>query len=290
MKVAFVVLHYCQVNVTFDCINSLLSLKGDKDVVVVDNASPDGSGKLLNEKFYKHEIVHVILNDSNLGFASANNIGYAYAKKELGANVITVLNNDTVIEDDIFLEKLTSSIYLQNYHIIAPDIINRNCEHQNPFATKPLSYDECVRNTRKLSLLRLIYSIPIVGDIKASFSITHKTHRKGAGEPQEMILPHGAAIIYTPLWIEKEDFAFYPGTFLYLEEEILYYYVLDHDYKTIYSPLFKIRHLEDVSTNTILRNKRKKALFQIKQLKNSYNVLIGYLNANKLEKAKLTNR
>lgn len=276
MKVVFVVLHYCQVNVTLDCIKSLSELKGDKEIVVVDNASPDGSGVELENKFINNDIVHVILNDSNLGFASANNIGYTYAKKELKADVIVALNNDTVIEDSDFIEKLVTSNLLNKYHIIAPDIINKIGEHQNPFALRPLNYIECLQSYRKLKLLKIIYSIPILGDIKAKYRIT-PPKEKPKHFPFEMIVPYGAAIIYTPMWIDNEDIAFFPGTFLYLEEELLFYYAKKHHYLISYSPILKIHHLEDVSTNSCFKDRRKKALFVVKNNLKSYKVLINYL-------------
>lgn len=281
MIVAFIVLHYCQVDVTLDCINSLCRLKGNPQIVVVDNASPDGSGKILRERFEGSVLVHVILNDSNLGFAAANNIGYAYAKKEIGANVIAVLNNDTVIEDECFIDKLVSSSFLQSFHIVAPNIINKDGKRQNPFMLQPMTYEEIKKNYRSLGFLEIIYSIPWIGDLKANNRLSHKEREIiNSDKVQEMIVPHGAAIIYTPLWVNNEEFAFYPGTFMYVEEIILYYYMMAHQYKSIYLPDFVIYHLEDVSTNTRFRNKRKRALFQIKQMKNSYRVLMKYIEQN----------
>lgn len=283
MKVVFVVLHYCQVNVTLGCIKSLLHLKGEKDIVVVDNASPDGSGAVLENKFINNDIVHVILNDSNLGFASANNIGYAYAKNELKAEVVVVLNNDTVIKDDCFVEKLLSSPVLNKYHIIAPNIINKEGRHQNPFMLKPRPYKEICSIYKQLGLLLFLYSIPVIGDIKANNSLSYNVMPAVNFEKaQEMIVPHGAAIIYTPLWINKESFAFYPGTFMYVEESLLYYYVMAHKYRTVYTPELEVYHLEDISTNTRFKKKRKKALFQAKQKRKSYKVLMNFIEQNHL--------
>lgn len=281
MRVAFVVLHYCQIGVTIDCISSLLNLKGSPLVVVVDNASPDGSGILLEDKYKGCEKVSVILNDRNVGFATANNMGFAYAKNELGAELIAVINNDTVIEDVNFVEKLTTAHYINEYHIIAPDIINKSGEHQNPF--KLLRYDECIKNYKMLSLLVFIYSIPLIGEIKARLRLKRNVRKEATNDFLEMIVPHGAAIIYTPLWVKEENIAFRPGTFMYLEEEILYYYVISKKYKTAYAPDLKILHLEDVSTNASFKNVRKKCLFQCKQMKKSYKVLIDFLESNNLK-------
>lgn len=283
MKVAFVVLHYCQVNVTIDCINSLSRLKGNPQIVVVDNASPDGSGIILKERYSGSSNVNVILNDSNLGFATANNIGYAYARKELGADVIAVLNNDTVIEDNDFIVKLLSSPFVHRYHIIAPDIVNKEGKHQNPYSLKPKSYDRIIKDYRKLKLLLSVYSIPVIGDLKAIIAFSHKKLQVVPHEDEcEMIVPHGAAIIYSPLWTEKENFAFFPGTFMYGEELLLYYYIMCNKYKTIYYKELEIYHLEDVATNARFFSKRKKKLFQTKCQLKSYKLLIDYITHNSL--------
>lgn len=283
MEIAFVVLHYCQVGVTIDCITSLLNLEGESQIVVVDNASPDESGKQLEERYKLIENVHVILNDKNIGFASANNIGYAYAKKHLGAELIVVINNDTVIKDKEFAKKLASSPLLQKYHIIAPDIINKQGLHQNPKANQPPKFAEIVKNYKKAKLNYFIYSIPILGDIKAMLASSPKFNNSSKGEFCEMIVPHGAAVIYTPLWVENEEFAFYPGTFMYVEETLLYYYVKYRHYMIAYSPEFEIFHLEDISTKSRYSNKRKRGLFQLKHAIESHRVLIKYIQDNGLE-------
>ena len=42
-------------------------------IVVVDNASPDGSGLNLVEEFSEDPSIHFILNEKNVGFAAAQN-------------------------------------------------------------------------------------------------------------------------------------------------------------------------------------------------------------------------
>jgi GT2 family glycosyltransferase len=61
------------------------------EVVVVDNASTDGSIDLVRDQFSQ---VHLIVNESNLGFAEANNI----AIRATSAPFIATLNNDTQVE------------------------------------------------------------------------------------------------------------------------------------------------------------------------------------------------
>ena len=48
---AFVILHYRAIDTTRSCVRSIRALAGDKHIVIVDNASPDGTGKQLAEEF-----------------------------------------------------------------------------------------------------------------------------------------------------------------------------------------------------------------------------------------------
>ena len=79
--IVFVVLHYKVFEETRKCILSLLKLQGDKRIVIVDNHSPNNSGRKLVEEYKNMPEVKVIITQYNLGFACGNNIGYQFAKK-----------------------------------------------------------------------------------------------------------------------------------------------------------------------------------------------------------------
>lgn len=66
-------------------------------VVAVDNGSEDGSVDYLRDEFPGVDLVAL---DENRRFAGGNNAGVARAI-ELGADVVLVLNNDTVVEPDM---------------------------------------------------------------------------------------------------------------------------------------------------------------------------------------------
>ena len=72
-------------------------------VVVVDNASTDGSTVMLQQDFPQ---VQVIQNQANLGYAIANNQGIQLALCN-GAKQVLLLNNDIEITDNKWLETLT---------------------------------------------------------------------------------------------------------------------------------------------------------------------------------------
>ena len=78
--VCFVILHYMALEETVVCVESILhNVEGEKRIVVVDNASPNGSVKQLRERYEDEPLVDVIETGKNLGFARGNNFGYRYA-------------------------------------------------------------------------------------------------------------------------------------------------------------------------------------------------------------------
>jgi GT2 family glycosyltransferase len=79
-------------------------------VVVVDNASRDGSAEMLQKEFPS---VHVIRNARNEGFSVANNQGIRYALAK-GSKYVLLLNNDVEITDSDWLQKLIAVMESDN--------------------------------------------------------------------------------------------------------------------------------------------------------------------------------
>ena len=63
------------------------------EVIVVDNASGDGSVDMIRSRFPK---IHLIANNINVGFAKANNLALKAAKGEF----CLLINPDTVVQED----------------------------------------------------------------------------------------------------------------------------------------------------------------------------------------------
>jgi GT2 family glycosyltransferase len=88
---------------TLECLNSLRLVEyRNFRILVVDNASTDGTCEAIKKQFPD---VELIVNRENLRFAGGNNIGIRYAL-EHGADFVLLLNNDTVV-DKHFLTYLT---------------------------------------------------------------------------------------------------------------------------------------------------------------------------------------
>jgi len=87
-----VVLNYNGAEVLGECLRSLCKQDYPNfHILVVDNASTDGSEKIAGEI----EGIELIRNEENLLFAGGNNVGISHAI-DAGADYIVLINNDTV--------------------------------------------------------------------------------------------------------------------------------------------------------------------------------------------------
>ena len=107
MKIFIILINYCGEKDTAECVESILSshMAEHIHVVVVDNASPDGSGERLWGNYSGQERISVILERENLGFSGGNNAGAEYAL-EHGASHIIFLNNDTLVQPQFLDETI----------------------------------------------------------------------------------------------------------------------------------------------------------------------------------------
>lgn len=92
--VSIIILSYNTKELLRECLKSLYkNIKGiDSEVIVVDNASLDGSTEMIGNNF---KDVILIENKKNLGFSKGNNIGAKKAKGEY----LLFLNSDTELQD-----------------------------------------------------------------------------------------------------------------------------------------------------------------------------------------------
>lgn len=94
-KAAFVILSYNLLNLTRDCIESirLTVPESAREIIIVDNASEDGSVEWLREQ----KDIKLIENKENKGFPAGCNQGIAAAEPD---SDIFLLNNDTLMPEN----------------------------------------------------------------------------------------------------------------------------------------------------------------------------------------------
>jgi len=107
-KIAIIIAAYNGSRWIQKCLASVFSAKGgsasggrfDADVILVDNASSDGTADIVEKEFPQ---VDVIRSAQNLGFVGGSNLGIREALRH-GYEYILILNQDTEIEPNFLVE------------------------------------------------------------------------------------------------------------------------------------------------------------------------------------------
>lgn len=94
-RVSVIVLTYNQIEFTRRCLHSLERFTNypNWELILIDNASTDGTPGFLREYAATRPHVRLTLNEKNLGFAAGNNLGARQANGEF----LVFLNNDTYV-------------------------------------------------------------------------------------------------------------------------------------------------------------------------------------------------
>lgn len=121
-EIAAIIVTYNNVNFISKCIDSLESANAN-EIIVVDNASTDGTVDLIRRNYPDINLVQL---DDNIGYGSANNIGVREARSDF----IVILNPDTIVEEDA-LSELVNPIREDNDTITTPKILTYEADAIN---------------------------------------------------------------------------------------------------------------------------------------------------------------
>jgi GT2 family glycosyltransferase len=129
MKISIIVISFNTKNITLNCLDSIGNEGSpyEKEVIVVDNASSDGSLKAL--KSYKKRTglnLKIIENKVNLGFAKANNQGIYKAK----GKYIMLLNSDTLVKKRVFEKLIKFAEKKKSAGAVVPRLVNKDSSIQ----------------------------------------------------------------------------------------------------------------------------------------------------------------
>lgn len=274
---SIVIVSFNTCRITIDCITSIYqSLQGCNltcEIIVVDNASTDGSVEEL-EKFQKeHSSLTLLKNKDNVGFGAANNQGVKHAK----AKYILLLNSDTVVINNA-IEKLYTFYTTQtDYGFVGAKLLNQD-ETPQPSCG-------------------MFFTLPVVF---ATLFLRGDYWGLTRSSPDQIIQADwvsGACIMTTKkIYAELEGFD--TDIFMYMEEVDLLYRGNTKGYTTGFYPESKFIHLGSASsggkTYPILQVYRgfiffyKKhysrfSLFFLKimlQLKALVSIIIGYITGS----------
>lgn len=114
-KVIAVVVTYNRKELLKECINAILNqLYKNCDVLVVDNASTDGTKDFISQEL-KNKRVHYVNTGSNLGGAGGFNYGMKEAYK-LGCDFMWLMDDDCIVHNDSLTELINADIEIKDKH------------------------------------------------------------------------------------------------------------------------------------------------------------------------------
>ncbi len=299
-NISFVILNYKTYNEAIACAESILSTQTypDIQIVIVDNGSGNGSVEKLEKHFAGAERVHVIAAEENLGFARGNNLGIAYARAHFAPDFIVVANSDIIFEQKDYCEQLAAIYAKKPYAILGGDIIDASrTQHFNPVARErvyTISYmrRQALISDMKAWMFRLIKFFHLKKAVAGHYGIATDEHgadvqdgsknlttREVEGksvaadcrieEELEGVLLHGCCMVFSREFFAEFD-GFWPETFLYAEEEIIYYLAMKKGMCVLYTPKVVCMHKEAVTTSTLYQDFCAAKIFYFSNVAKSY--------------------
>lgn len=258
MNVSIIIVNYNTKELTLQTIASVFEKTADInfEVIVVDNASTDGSTEAIEKTFPE---VKLIKSNENLGFGRANNLGATIAS---GRNLL-FLNPDTLLVNNAV--KILSD-YLDLHESVGVCGGNLYDAEMKPASSYHLSFSPLLFDINSILSKKLF---PLIYGKNYTFNHTGK-HKKVAH------------IVGANMMIRKSIFdqvgGFDKEYFMYREETELNYRVYKKGYNTMSIPEAKIIHLESKSfscnynrTKCILESRK----IHYRKVGNQFSYLIG---------------
>lgn len=287
--ICFVILHYMVIDETKTCVDSIKKLSGDKRMIIVDNASTNGSGADLFEYYKDDKDVDVLLNENNLGFAKGNNLGYQYACNNYNPEFIAILNNDIEIKQKDFINKIYDIYNDEKFAVLGPDIYATTLRiHQSPKKLHTYTYEEVLKLKKSYQKkYNNKYSTKIRCYLKRNKFLKRFVYNRRISnnsvdyKKKYYNIPlHGAFLIFSKGFINVRDKAFFEGTFMYYETEILDYECNRDKLKTMYTPELSVLHHHNVSTNATYKSDYQRTMFMNKCILDSLEAFLKIIESD----------
>jgi len=132
MDISFIIVNWNTKDLLRDCLESIFSTVRtvSYEVIVVDNASRDGSVDMLKQHYPQ---VTVMANDANRGFGAANNQGFAAMK----GRYALLINTDAVLTAGAVDKLWTFAENHPEAAIVCGQLLNADGSKQNSIASFP---------------------------------------------------------------------------------------------------------------------------------------------------------
>lgn len=137
-QLSIVIVNWNTRDLLLKCLESLEPTVGLTEIVVVDNASTDGSPDAVREKFPR---VNLVVNKSNTGFARANNIGL----QQCTGRYVCLVNSDVVVQPGSLRRMIDFLDRNPSIGLLGPQILNANYTLQPSCRSFPTLYTTLLR-------------------------------------------------------------------------------------------------------------------------------------------------
>lgn len=235
MKIGIVILNYKSYADTEKLVTALQrqTIAHDTVIVVVDNASPNGSYLRLKHLETNYANVCVLQTQNNEGYARGNNWGLDYLEKQFSPRYVAIMNSDIALPIDC-LEKL-----VERYEQIA---------------------DACIVAPKQLlpdGRTCLGWNLPTMMQDVKSMSLLYRYYEKRKGSNVLSHTPVNLCIdvipgsfLFASMSRFKEIGYFFPDTFLFVEERFVAYAAKLYGYKNYIFTDMSYLHEHSKSINT----------------------------------------
>lgn len=227
-KIYLVILNWNHKNLTTECLESvdkLYTAGYQLNVVVVDNASTDGSVEHFKKLKFKSFNPKVLENKENLGFAIGNNIGMKYALKN-GADYILVMNNDVFVDKNLITELLKIARKYNKVGSVSPKI----------YFTKGFEFHK--KRYKKSELGKVIWYAGghidwanVYGENRGVNEVDRGQYNK----KEEIDFATGACVLFSTKALKSVGL-YDPKYFMYLEDGDLSIQMKRTGWKVLYAP------------------------------------------------------
>ena len=226
MKLSIIIVNFNGKHFFDDCLKSIREhVPFEHEVIVVDNASTDGSVEYLRDNFPE---VKLIISPENRGFSGGNNLGAREAK----GRYLLLLNNDTVITS--LLDPLIEMMQRET----GIGALGCTMVYGDGRLQESIGYEHTALRVL-LSWMPIAKMLP--GNIaRRTVPATSNLYQKDAAEADWV----SGAFLMTPLTLWNRLGGLDENYFMYIEDVDYCRRVHDKGFRVMYSNLAKIIHFE----------------------------------------------
>lgn len=246
MDISIIIVSFNTKDITLQCVHELdllfdLSPSVKSEVIVVDNASTDGSANELAKISMAHAQYSFIGNATNMGFSKANNVGLAKAT----GRYVLFLNSDVMVSSTArpinfskLLEHMDSlpNVGALTVRVELPDgKIDPACHRGFPTPWRSLTY--FLKAEALMEKLHITH--------RGLLTIFGSYHLLGEDMGTQHVIDSGTgAFLLSPRRLVDELKGFDEQFFMYGEDLDLCYRMKEKGYQVVWYPSYTVTHLK----------------------------------------------